>query len=99
MKEQIVIKRGSEVLYTGTAINIPIKEENIIERSIEIFGDEDPCVIHQSYVVKELVTDLLDVFDSNHTILLKGSDYLDQLSFINFKNLATITVEIVRKSK
>ncbi len=99
MKEKIIIKRGNSILYDGTILDMPIKEESIIERSMEVFGDEDPCVIHMSFVVKELVTDLLDIFEDNNTTLLNVSDYPDQLSFINFDDLTNITIELVGRNK
>ena len=99
MKEKIIIKRLDEVLFQGRILNIPMKEEKIVEKSIEIFGDEDPCVIHQSFVVKELVTDLLDLFEDNDTYLLNAKDYIDQLSFLNFEDLSSVTLELVRRGK
>jgi len=95
MKEKLIIKRGNDVLYNGSALDMPIKEKSIIDLSIEIFGDEDPCVIHQSFVVKELVTDLLELFDKKETNIISCSDYSEQLSFINFKDLSSLTIEIV----
>ena len=99
MKEKIIIKRLDEVLFQGRILNIPMKEEKIVEKSIEIFGDEDPCVIHQSFVVKELVTDLLDLFEDNDTYLLNAKDYIDQLNFLNIEDLSSVTLELVRRGK
>jgi hypothetical protein len=99
MKEKVIIKRIDEVLYQGKILDLPIKEKNIIEKSIEIFGDEDPCVVHMSFVVKELVTEILDLFEDNNTNLLNVKDYLDQLSFINFEDLSKVTIELVRRRK
>ena len=99
MKEKIIIKRLDEVLFQGRILNIPMKEEKIVEKSIEIFGDEDPCVIHQSFVVKELVTDLLDLFEDNDTFLLNAKDYIDQLNFLNIEDLSSVTLELVRRGK
>lgn len=99
MKEKIKVKRLEEVLYDGKILDIPIKEKNIIEKSIDIFGDEDPCVVHMSFVVKELVTDILDLFEDNETNLLNASDYLDELSFLNFEDISLVTLELVRKRK
>ena len=99
MKEKIIIKRQEEILFQGKILNIPLKEASVVEKSIEIFGDEDPCVIHQSFVVKELVTDLLDLFEDNDTDLLNGKDYLEELDFLNFEDIPSITLEIVRKKR
>ena len=99
MKEKIIVKRGSTVLYKGNILNIPLKEKDVVEKSIEIFGDEDPCIVHLSFVVKELVTDLLDIFEDNNTTILKANDFLEELNFIDFEDMKTITFELVRKRK
>ncbi len=99
MKELVIVKRFEEILYSGKVIDIPIKEKNIIEKSIETFGDEDPCVIHMSFVVKELVTELLDLFEDNDITSLKVANYLEELNFINFEDLSSVTIELVRKKR
>jgi len=99
MKEKIVVKRESTILYQGNILDVPMKEKNLIKKSIDIFGDEDPCVVHLSFVVKEFVTDLLDVFEDNDTTIIKVEDYLDELSFLNFEDLPKLTIELVRKHK
>lgn len=99
MKEKIIIKRGETVLYKGNIMDIPLKEANVIERSIEIFGDEDPCIVHQSFVVKELVVELLELFEDNNVSIIDGSDYLKELDFINFDDVQSLSIELVRRHK
>jgi len=99
MKEIIIVKRLETILYSGGILDVPLKEKSLSEKSISVFGDEDPCVIHMSYVVKELVNYILDLFEKNKTNLLYVKDYLDQLSFLDFDDLATITIEIEGNSK
>lgn len=54
MNEKIIIKDYDEtVIYSGPILDMPIKEEYIIKKSIDIFDDEDPCIIHKSYAIKK----------------------------------------------
>ena len=99
MKEKVIIKRLDKVLFSGKILNIPMKEESIVKKSIEVFGDEDPCIIHMSFCVKELVSVLLDIFEDNNTTSINVSNYLEKLSFLNFEELSNITIELVRKRK
>ena len=99
MKEKIIIQKESEVLYQGNILDVPMKEKYLIEKSIDIFGDEDPCVVHLSFVVKEFVTDLLDLFEDNDTININVKDYLEELSFLNFDDLASLTIKLMGKRK
>jgi len=92
MKQLLKIMKNDKKIYDGKILNIPIKEEAIIKKSIELFDDEDPCIIHQSYVVKEYVTELLSLFGDSHEI--KGVDFTEQLQFIDLKDIDLLTFHI-----
>lgn len=95
MKENIIVKRNLEVLYKGRLFDLPIKEKHIVNKSIEIFGDDEPCIIHQSFVIKEILSELLVLFKENSVI--KGKDYIKDLSFLNYEDIESISLELVRK--
>ncbi len=38
--------------------SLPLREEKIIEKSIELFNDPEPCIIHKSYVIKKLLLEI-----------------------------------------
>lgn len=59
MNKKIIVKLADKVLYNGNILDIPIKKELIVAKSIEIFADDDPCIIHKSYVIKEFVDEFL----------------------------------------
>lgn len=41
-------------------LNLPIKREKVIEESVKIFNDDDPCVIHYTHCNKKICFDLLE---------------------------------------
>jgi hypothetical protein len=43
--------------------SLPIKEECIINKSIELFGDCEPCIIHRTYVMKMIYFEIDDYFE------------------------------------
>jgi len=92
MKELLTIIKNDKKIYDGKILNIPIKEEAIIQKSIELFDDEDPCIIHQSYVVKEYVTELLALFGDSKEI--NGITFKDQLHFIDLKDIDLLTFHL-----
>ena len=96
MREKIIIKKDSIVLYKGNILDLPMKEDIIIQKSIEVFGDDDPCIIHQSFIVKELVSDLLDIFKSTNNSKVNVKEFREILSFIDFDDLDSITIELVK---
>lgn len=87
MKQKIKIIEGTTTIYQGRISDIPIKEEAIIKRSIELFNDEDPCVIHQSYVIKDYVDIVLGLFKEKQTKELVLADFDTTLSFLALDNI------------
>jgi hypothetical protein len=62
MKQKVTIKsQAGKIIFKGAVLYIPIKKAAIIKRSIELFDDDDPCIIHQSFVVKTLADELIQV--------------------------------------
>ncbi|SHH57361.1 hypothetical protein [Clostridium grantii] len=41
---------NEEIIFNGLLTNFPIKEELILEKTIEHFEDYDPCFFHRSVV-------------------------------------------------
>lgn len=53
MKRTVTITHEGKTLFKGKPLNMPFKEKAIKEKSIELFDDEDPCIIHQSHIARE----------------------------------------------
>mgnify|MGYP000394751636 FL=1 len=70
MKQFITIIKNERILYEGRISDIPIKEKYIISKSVELFDDDDPCIIHKSYVVKEYADQILDLLKENTKIFI-----------------------------
>lgn len=94
MKKQVIVKRKDQVLYIGNILDLPVKQEYIIKRSIELFDDDDPCIIHTSFVIKERCDQLLDVFKHSDTNKLDGTTNKSDLDFIDFTDIESITIEL-----
>ena len=94
-KRKLKIIRDGEVLFQNKLIDIPIKDEFIIKKSVELFDDEDPCIIHQSYVVKEYADSILELFLQADSSVISGKDYINQLEFLDYTNIETLTLELM----
>ena len=93
MKQKVLITDGSKELFNKKIQNLPIKEEYIIKRSIELFDDEDPCIIHQSYVIKDYVDQVLDLLKENSEIEMKN--HSDFFSALDYKNIEELTIKLL----
>jgi hypothetical protein len=61
MKTKIVIfNHDGHVLYEGKALDLPISMDAIRQKSIDLFRDADPCIIHQSYAIQHLIQPIID---------------------------------------
>ncbi|RDY32213.1 hypothetical protein [Lachnotalea glycerini] len=65
MNQEVIIMYDNQIIYKGKIENIPIKEHIIIEQSILQFGDDDPCIIHRSYVIKKILIEFLKEINSH----------------------------------
>ena len=71
-KKTLKILRNDKAIFNGKFIDLPIKEAYLISKSIELFDDEDPCIIHQSYVIKEYADQLFTLFKMHETNTIIG---------------------------
>jgi len=97
MKEQIIVKHGDDILFDGNILNLPLKKKFITELSIKIFDDDDPCIIHQSYVIKEIILNLIGLFKSQNNNILNASSFMDEFNVVDFDDISTLTFELVVK--
>ena len=51
-----------EVLGRFKFTSLPIREQMIINKSIEFFSDPEPCFIHRSAVLKRLLAEIENYF-------------------------------------
>lgn len=79
---------NKERVRTTNVINLHFKKEVIVEMSKEVFGDDDPCIIHTTYCNKKLGLKLLE--ESKEKVkddcIYKITEYPVDLSDIEFPN-------------
>lgn len=92
MKQLIRIIKNNQEIFNGKIADIPIKNEFIIKKSIELFDDDEPCIIHQSYVYKEYVDILLSLFKKSNSNSIFVKDYLVELDYLDFTELEQLTI-------
>ncbi len=93
MKQKVEIKRNGESIFKKKIQNLPFKDEAINQRSIELFDDDEPCIIHQSYVIKEFVDEILEVLSDAKELQMK--DHLDLFSNLKYENIEELTITLL----
>lgn len=91
MKHKIVITaEQSRIIYEGKALDLPIKMEAIRAKSRELFNDPDPCIIHQSYAIHQLVTPLVERLKKN--VACSTRDLMMDLSWIDLPHIESCSI-------
>lgn len=63
MKVISFIDFDGNVVLKNKLTSLPLKEESIINKSVELFRDCDPCIIHRTFVMKKLFFEIDEYFD------------------------------------
>lgn len=97
MKYKIIFKKENQHIFDGKVIDLPIKKDILKRKSIEMFGDEDPCIIHQTFVIETLIDQLISKFKKsiNEDIVL--SKDIKEIEFIDIKDIELMTMVLRRK--
>lgn len=97
MKYKLIIKQNQNIVFEGNPIDLPVKKDVLIEKSIEMFDDADPCIMHQTYVVEMLIDPLISKLKKqmNQEVLI--ADIMSEASFIDVKPTEGQTIILRRK--
>ncbi|MFA7055272.1 MAG: hypothetical protein WC134_01965 [Acholeplasmataceae bacterium] len=58
IKKIIIKDELGKVLFKGPLLNLTFKKDAIKRTCIELFNDDDPCIIHESYAIQKLSDDI-----------------------------------------
>lgn len=94
MKKNVKVTKNNILLYEGKLIDLPIKDEYITQKSIDLFDDDDPCIIHKSYVLKGFADEMITLFKTHNTTILKGDQHLEFFSCVDFTEPSKLVFEI-----
>lgn len=93
MSNIISIKLDNKEMFYGDVFDIPIKEKIIIEKCIELFSDDNPCIIHKSFAIKKILFNTIkNINNLNKTIVdarLLGDDFIN---FVDIKDIDKCSV-------
>ncbi|TVP94727.1 MAG: hypothetical protein EA374_05810 [Acholeplasmatales bacterium] len=94
MKQKIIIEQHGKTLFKGKVMNMPIKQAYIIAKSVELFDDDDPCIIHISYVIQHFVTVLLELFEKADVTVIEAKQHAKTLDFLDVKSLDGLVITL-----
>lgn len=58
LKECILFDKDKNIIFSGVYHDIPLKDNVIIEKSIELFNDPNPCFIHRGAIMVRMCCEI-----------------------------------------
>lgn len=46
--------QNGDIIYEGSLNELPVREDYIIEKSKELYNEEEPCIIYRTHIMKSL---------------------------------------------
>jgi hypothetical protein len=80
IKKVSIIDATGKVVFKGALSSLKFKKESIRKASIELFNDDNPCIIHESYAVEHLASKAeQSILSLNKKVLLIDEALIQQL--------------------
>lgn len=57
------IDSNGNIVLNGKITSLPLKEEYIINKSVELFNDCEPCIIHRTFIMKKIFFEIDEYFN------------------------------------
>ena len=93
-KDIIMKSDAGEILYEGSFSEMPIREDYVIEKSIELYKEEEPCIIYRTHIAKKLYLEIMDAFDCKPKkgLIVNCSEHQEVMSPLDLE-VAGATIE------
>jgi len=59
------LDKNNNIINTVSILKLDFKKDKVIEKSIELFNDNDPCIINYTYSCNKIAFELLDKIKEN----------------------------------
>ncbi len=96
MIKKILIRNNDDVLFKGNVMNMPVKKDAIIKESIALFDDDDPCIIHTSFIVKKFAERINDVYNPTAKSPIYIKDYQFIQDFLDVNVDETTVIDVIK---
>lgn len=93
-KKIIFIDENDRIKLECKFNSLPLKDEKIIEKCIELFSDHEPCIIHKSFAMKKLLLEIDEYFSQ---VLPCGKGQINWESIPqNIKELLNVNDDVIK---
>ena len=95
IKKVKILDSLDKVVFKGPLSSLKFKTESIKKTSIELFNDDNPCIIHESYAIEQLASQAAQqLLSLNQNKLLIDETLIQLLSTIELEKYRNHTLEL-----
>jgi len=78
-----IVKNNGKVVFEGPLSDLPLKEDYIISKSIELYNEKEPCIIYRTHIMKKFYLALYDCLNQSEGHSCKCEDIKDMLNAVD----------------
>ena len=86
MKYKVIIEKEEEIIFEGKPLDLPIDQDLLKHKSIEVFNDANPCIIHQTYIIEIFMDQMLTFLKMHLNEKIKIEENMAVFDFIDIKH-------------
>ncbi len=95
IKKVKILDSQDKVVFKGPLSSLKFKTESIKKTSIELFNDDNPCIIHESYAIEQLASQAAQqLLSLNQNRLLIDEALIQLLSTMELEKYRNHTLEL-----
>ncbi|MDG0889156.1 hypothetical protein P5915_07155 [Acholeplasma manati] len=95
IKKVKILDSQDKVVFKGPLSSLKFKTESIKKTSIELFNDDNPCIIHESYAIEQLANQAAQqLLSLNQNRLLIDEALIQLLSTMELEKYRNHTLEL-----
>lgn len=78
-----IVHNDGEVVFEGSISDLPLKEEYILLKSVELFNEKEPCIIYRTHIMKKFYLSLYDYLSQSGGSTCKCVEIKDMLNAVD----------------
>ncbi len=59
-----IIQYDGTIIYKGVLSELPLREDYIVDMSIELFNEKEPCIIYRTHIMKKFFLNFYETINN-----------------------------------
>jgi len=80
-----IVHSDGSIIFQGSIMELPLKEEYILFKSFELFHEKEPCIIYRTHIMKKFYLELYDYLNHSDGNMVPCSELVDFLREVDLE--------------